>query len=53
VHDIGAYPEPPIGGKITWRVTQPWAELLDENERDAKKKAQELMERLRERAKDK
>jgi hypothetical protein len=53
VHDIGAYPEPPIGGKITWRVTQPWAEVLDENERDAKKKAQELMERLRARAKDK
>ena len=53
VHDIGAYPEPPIGGKITWRVTQPWAEVLDENERDAKKKAQELMERLRARTKDK
>ena len=53
VHDVGAYPEPPIGGKITWRVTQPWAEVLDENERDAKKKALELMERLRARAKDK
>ena len=53
VHDVGAYPEPPIGGKITWRVTQPWAEVLDENERDAKKKAQELMERWRSRTKDK
>ena len=53
VHDVGAYPEPPIGGKITWRITQPWAEVMDENERDAKKKALELMERLRARAKDK
>ena len=43
----------PVSGKITWRVTQPWAEVMDENERDAKKKALELMERLRARAKDK
>jgi tetrahydromethanopterin S-methyltransferase subunit A len=25
VHDIGAYPEPPICTKITWRITRPWA----------------------------
>ena len=22
--DPGAYPEPPLSGRITWRVTQPW-----------------------------
>ena len=53
LYDPGAFPEPPLSGKITWRITQPWAEVMDENERDAKKKALELMERLRARAKDK
>jgi tetrahydromethanopterin S-methyltransferase subunit A len=53
LYDPGAFPETPLSGKITWRITQPWAEVMDENERDAKKKALELMERLRARAKDK
>jgi tetrahydromethanopterin S-methyltransferase subunit A len=47
LYDPGAYPEPPLGGKITWRITQPWAEVMDDKDRLAKKKAQELMERLR------
>lgn len=25
VYDVGAYPEPPICSKITWRITRPWA----------------------------
>ena len=45
--DPGAYPEPPIGGKITWRVTQPWAEPTDDKEREALRKARDLMDRLR------
>lgn len=45
--DPGAFPEPPLSGKITWRVTQPWAEPTDEKEREALLKAKELMERLR------
>jgi len=45
--DPGAYPEPPLGGSITWRVTNPWVEPLDEAERDAQKKARTLMQRLR------
>ena len=53
VHDIGAYPEPPLSGKLTWRVTQPWTEVLDEKEREAKKRAQELMARLSARSKGK
>ena len=53
LHDPGAYPEPPLSGKITWRVTQPWAEPSDEKEREAVEKAKELMDRLRARSKKK
>jgi tetrahydromethanopterin S-methyltransferase subunit A len=53
LYDIGAYPEPPMSGKITWRVTQPWGEPVDEKERLAKKRAEELMQRIRERNKNK
>jgi tetrahydromethanopterin S-methyltransferase subunit A len=53
LYDPGAYPEPPLSGKITWRITQPWTEVLDEKERQAKRRAQELMERLRAKGKDK
>ncbi len=53
VHDIGSYPEPPLSGKITWRVTQPWVEPLDEKEGKALEKAKKLMEQLRARSKNK
>ena len=46
--DPGAFPEPPLSGRITWRITQPWAEPSDERERDALRKTQELMQKLRE-----
>jgi len=49
VCDPGAYPEPPLSGRITWRVTQPWVEPVDERERDAALRAKELIERLRSR----
>jgi tetrahydromethanopterin S-methyltransferase subunit A len=49
LYDVGALEEPPISGKITWRVAQPWSEPLDEKEREAKKKAEELMEMIRRR----
>jgi len=52
LYDIGAYPEPPMSGKITWRVTQPWGEPADEKEREAKKRAEELMEHIRRRTKE-
>ena len=51
LYDPGAYPEPPLSGKITWRVAEPWAEVLDDKEREAKKRAQELMEQLKARSK--
>ncbi|ACL17842.1 tetrahydromethanopterin S-methyltransferase subunit A [Methanosphaerula palustris] len=47
VGDPGAYPEPSIGGSLTWKVTQPWAVPKDEKEQAAKQKALDLMERLR------
>jgi tetrahydromethanopterin S-methyltransferase subunit A len=48
--DPGAYPEDPLSGKITRRVTQPWAEPSDDKEREALARLKELMERLRGRA---
>jgi hypothetical protein len=52
LYDPGAYPEPPLSGRITWRVTNPWVGPLDEKESEAQRKAKELMERLRKRASD-
>jgi len=51
LYDPGAYPEPPLGGRITWRVTQPWAEPSDESEREALERARAMVERLRDRRK--
>jgi tetrahydromethanopterin S-methyltransferase subunit A len=47
LYDPGAYPKPPLRGKITWRVTQPWAEPMDEKEREGLEKAKKLIEQLR------
>ncbi len=47
LYDPGAFPEPPLAGRITWRVTQPWAEPASEGERDAVARAKEMIERLR------
>jgi len=47
LHDPGAYPEPPMEGSITWRVTQPWWEPEDDKERVALEKAKTLIERLK------
>ena len=45
--DPGAYPEPPLNSRITWRVTQPWAEPENEGELAAKKRMEALVEQLR------
>ncbi len=47
IHDMGAYEEPPLSGRITWRVTQPWAEPKDEAERAALDKANRLIDQLK------
>jgi len=50
LYDPGAYPEAPLSGKLTWRVTQPWVGgVLDETEEEAKRKALAFMEQLRSR----
>ena len=51
LYDPGAIPEPPLSGKITMRVTQPWVEPPNEKEAEAVKKAKELIERLKARSK--
>lgn len=51
LYDVGAYPEPPLSGRITWRVTQPWAEPASEREREARDRALEMIQRLRARGK--
>jgi tetrahydromethanopterin S-methyltransferase subunit A len=48
--DPGAFPEPPLSGRITWRITQPWAEPGDEKEREALRKTQDLMKKLKDMA---
>ena len=48
--DPGAYPEQPLSGRITWRVTQPWSEPQDEAERKALEKVRSMVELLRRRS---
>lgn len=45
--DPGAFLEPPLSGKLTWNVMQPWAEPSDDKERAAKQKALDRIEQLR------
>ena len=47
LYDMGAYPKPPLSGKITWRVTQPWSEPENDEERETLKKVKEQMELLK------
>jgi len=45
--DPGVYPEPPLSGKITWRVIQPEREPKTEEERRQAGKVQTLSDRIR------
>jgi len=47
LYDPGAYPGEPLLGKITWRVTRPWAEPKDEEERKQIEKLQDIMAQAR------
>jgi tetrahydromethanopterin S-methyltransferase subunit A len=47
LHDPGAYPKEPLTGKITWRISMPWAQPADEKEEEALKRAKELMEKIK------
>lgn len=47
--DPGAFEGVAMSGTITWKILQPYWEPEDEKQREAKQKAQELMERIRQR----
>ena len=51
LYDMGAYPEEPLSGTITWRVTMPWAVPENEKEEEALRKAKELLRKLTEKYK--
>ena len=47
LHDPGAYPETPLSGKITFRITDPQRQPKTDEQRSKVEKAQALMERIR------
>jgi len=47
LYDIGAYPEEPLSGKITWRVTMTWAVPEDDKEKEALERAKKLLSKLK------
>jgi tetrahydromethanopterin S-methyltransferase subunit A len=47
LYDLGAYPEPPLGERITWRVTQPWSVPADEQESRAVDRVRDMIERIK------
>ena len=47
LYDQGAYSETPLYEKIAWNITQPWLYPVDENEKEAIKKANDLIEKLK------
>ena len=47
LYDPGAYPEPPMSGQITWRVTSPFGSPMEEGEEAARERAREMMQRLK------
>jgi len=49
LYDPGAYPESPLCGKITWRVTQPWYQPRDEAEQKAKERLEQLLAEIKQR----
>ena len=53
LHDPGAYPEPPLCGKITWRITHPEREPKTQEERQQAGRVKEISERIRRAAEEK
>jgi tetrahydromethanopterin S-methyltransferase subunit A len=45
--DPGAYPDPPLSGKITWKITDPQREPKNDEERGKIDSLRALMERIR------
>lgn len=51
LYDVGAFPEPPLSGRITGRILQPWTIPEDKKELEAVKRMQKLVDRLKRRNK--
>ncbi|MGQ9469006.1 MAG: tetrahydromethanopterin S-methyltransferase subunit A [Nitrososphaerales archaeon] len=49
-YDMGAYPEPPLCFKITWRIERPWT-VLSEKEAEILKKVDEEIKHIRQQEK--
>lgn len=47
LHDPGAFPDPPLSGTLTWRVTHPEREPKTEEERTQQQELHALMDRVR------
>ncbi len=50
LYDPGAYPEPPLSGRLTWRVTNPYAAPKDEAERQQREKLRDRMAKIKQAA---
>ena len=53
LHDSGAFPEPPLSSKFTWRVTHPEREPRSEEDRQQAEKVQAIMSQVRNSTKNK
>jgi tetrahydromethanopterin S-methyltransferase subunit A len=47
LYDPGAYPESPLSGRLTWRVTNPYTAPKDEAEQQQREKLREMMARIK------
>jgi tetrahydromethanopterin S-methyltransferase subunit A len=53
LYDMGAFAVPPLSGKITMRVTEPWYEPKDEAEADEKRRLEEFMAMIKNKVEEK
>jgi len=51
VYDVGAYPEPPLSGKITNRIMEPWKQPQSKQEQQAVQKMLDWVEQVRKKQK--
>ena len=49
LYDVGAFPKPPLSGKITQRIMESWRQPQNDKEREAVRKMREMVERLKKR----
>ena len=51
IYDVGAYPEPPLAGKITNRIMEPWKQPQSKQEQQAVQKMWDWVEQVRKKQK--